>query len=320
MSGPGTDEEAIFAVLLPFRQQIRELENVYIRLFQEDLRWRIEDELSGSELDYARSLMAVPYEIFLREANEKLRGVNFGVTLGEWCETPERENDYDTEHWAETNVGGRHACRLRLRPGVKPSTAVLRLLDNLGDWKVDCHEFVYLAHWYALIKTKGAQVFDAEAPSPFELHPKGLGSSPLRSRRLFQREDNSSPMMTVFVPGADVEERGRTQETKHVEAALDEAPIGSRVMWVNLRARQSPDPDVQAYAKENSLKLSQGTFGAFPLSRGPFWDRRNVLTRSEIESELAAIAGRDSALSEKEIRQGIFIAEIEEYETPRPAG
>jgi hypothetical protein len=56
----GTDEEAIYAVLRPFNRDIAkldELRNAYFRLFREDLRDRIVDEMSGDELAYALYLL-----------------------------------------------------------------------------------------------------------------------------------------------------------------------------------------------------------------------------------------------------------------------
>lgn len=61
VEGIGTDEEAIFAALLPLNRDpglIQSLADAYQRLFREDLRARIVDEMSGSELDYALSLWA----------------------------------------------------------------------------------------------------------------------------------------------------------------------------------------------------------------------------------------------------------------------
>jgi glutaminase-like protein/uncharacterized protein DUF4157 len=57
----GTDEEAIYAVLRPFGRDLRLLEDLrlaYAALYSgEDLRSRIVDEMSGSELDYALYLL-----------------------------------------------------------------------------------------------------------------------------------------------------------------------------------------------------------------------------------------------------------------------
>lgn len=61
VEGWGTDEEAIFAVLLPFhrdRALLTQLEATYRNLTRgEELRNRLDDELSGSERDYALYLL-----------------------------------------------------------------------------------------------------------------------------------------------------------------------------------------------------------------------------------------------------------------------
>ena len=60
VEGFGTDEEAIYATLLPFNRDmraLRELMDAYERLYSENLRERVIDEMSGSELDYALYLL-----------------------------------------------------------------------------------------------------------------------------------------------------------------------------------------------------------------------------------------------------------------------
>ena len=64
VEGIGTDEEAIFAVLLPFKRdemQLARLTTAYLKISNgELLSKRLEEELSGSEYDYARYLMGGP--------------------------------------------------------------------------------------------------------------------------------------------------------------------------------------------------------------------------------------------------------------------
>lgn len=63
VEGAGTDEEAIFAALVPFNCNLAEINRVaaaYQRLHNEDLRARLADELSGSEYTYAMQLMGGP--------------------------------------------------------------------------------------------------------------------------------------------------------------------------------------------------------------------------------------------------------------------
>lgn len=56
----GTDEEAVYAVLTPFQRQmdlVDKLKLVYQVIYKENLRDRIDSEMSGSELDYALWLL-----------------------------------------------------------------------------------------------------------------------------------------------------------------------------------------------------------------------------------------------------------------------
>lgn len=60
VEGLGTDEEAIFSVLLPLKRNpnyIDQLKCTYLCLHNEDLTARLQDEMSGSELAYALYLM-----------------------------------------------------------------------------------------------------------------------------------------------------------------------------------------------------------------------------------------------------------------------
>lgn len=54
----GTDEEAIFATLLPFGRNTGELEDAFEKRYGDNLRATLVSELGGTELDYAMSLMA----------------------------------------------------------------------------------------------------------------------------------------------------------------------------------------------------------------------------------------------------------------------
>lgn len=67
VEGPGTDEEAIYATLVPFNRATEALENTYRSLCGESLREHIVDEMSGSERRHALSLLSFDPESFLSE-------------------------------------------------------------------------------------------------------------------------------------------------------------------------------------------------------------------------------------------------------------
>jgi hypothetical protein len=67
----GTDEEAVYATLRPFNRKTQDLEQTYHYLYNETLRWRINDEMSSDELRHALSLLSFDNESFLEEHFEE---------------------------------------------------------------------------------------------------------------------------------------------------------------------------------------------------------------------------------------------------------
>ena len=53
----GTDEEAAFAALLPFRRDTLKVQRAYQQMFGEDFRDRIEDEVKWGRVAYALDLL-----------------------------------------------------------------------------------------------------------------------------------------------------------------------------------------------------------------------------------------------------------------------
>jgi hypothetical protein len=77
VEGLGTDEEAIYAVLLPLNRDpalIKHVKAAYSSAYKEDLRERLIDEMSGTELDHA---------LYLLGEGPKGMDVKYGVEFGE---------------------------------------------------------------------------------------------------------------------------------------------------------------------------------------------------------------------------------------------
>ncbi len=67
----GTDEEAIYATLLPFNRATQDLEKTYLALFGNSLREEIIGEMSSDELDYALSLLSFDAGSFIEQNFEE---------------------------------------------------------------------------------------------------------------------------------------------------------------------------------------------------------------------------------------------------------
>ena len=233
VEGLGTDEEAIFAVLLPFNRNTLELQQEYQRRYDEDLRDRLVDELSGSELDYALELIETPYEHYIHEGNARLSGAPFGSfgDVSTFCLPEERETSagtkriywYDKEYW-DSDVKlqeGRPVCGIKLLSGKSPAEAIDVMFGHQDRWQIACAEFVQIVHLYALRHTLGAKRFDQRVGAGgFRLEVQRRQSTGVDTVVTWQRTNPSGPLVRSDTGQGD---------PRSVDAILAAAPIGSRV-------------------------------------------------------------------------------------------
>jgi hypothetical protein len=309
----GTDEEAIFAVLLPFRQNTLELQEEYQRLYHEDLRDRLVDEMSGSELAYALELLETPYERYLQEGNEKLASAPFGSfgDLSNYCFLEDRQTSagtkliywYDKEYW-ESGVDTVHrTCQVKLLPGKSAAAAIDAMFDHQDRWKIACAEFVQIVHLYALRHTLGAKRFDERV---------GRGGFTLEVKR---RESTGIDAVVTLSRQHPTQQMKRSDtgqpDPRSLEDILAAAPIGSRVRWTNLSGFR--EGKVNAWEHENTIKLGPDKFGAHGTATGIF-STSNTHTREEIE--LFTARGTNPKASASYVKNNIFISEIEIFRDP----
>lgn len=306
VQGPGTDEEAVYAALLPFRRDTLKVQRAYQEEFQEDLRDRIEDEMSGSELDYALDLLETPFERYVQEASTWLKrfpSIGFGLPWN-------RDDWFDGRFWKREFDTPKKEWKLVLDKGT-PHEAIDALFHEQGRWHVDCAVFVEVVKIYALRQSLGAKRFDQRIGKRMEL--RAHGSTGTRRRTLFKRD---SPTVTFTAEGADIPKQIGT-----VEEVLADAPIGSRVRWTSQllfdRANNLFGPEVFTieqqewpnWQHENTVKLGSDSYGAHGVG--------NRVSREKVESTIAEItADVFPNKSKSEIRAGIFISEIELFERP----
>lgn len=333
VEGAGTDEEAIFAALLPFRRDTLMLQRAYQELFDEDLRDRLEDELQEeqSELDYALDLMETPFERYLNEASSWLRrypAVGFGLPWG-------GKGWYDERFWRvedapKTKAKGKQdepdEKMLVLKSGA-PHEAIDALFHEQERWHVDCSVFAEVVQLYALRQSLGAKRFDARVADTFALREgppaeamelRRHGSTGVKSQLLFKRESATAEFTVTGV--------GPLAAVPPVEQVLAEAPIGSRVRWTSqllfdrwenpkgadlLAQGREEYPVWSAYQHENALKLGPDRYAAQGVGGG------GRASRQHIEDVLTEITtGAFPKRSETEIRANIYISEIEIFDQP----
>lgn len=311
VEGAGTDEEAIFAALLPFKHDTLLLQRAYNDLYREDLRERLVDEMSGSELEYALSLLETPYERLVQDANQRLAGAPFG-TFGDvtmFCGPEERETSgglertywYDREFWEHDFDAETKACKVRLLPGKSAAKAIDAMFDHQDRWKISCSEFVQIAHLYALRHSLGARRFDATVGAGgFTLEIKRRASTGLQTEVTFTRAKRDEAMRRSDTGEVD---------PRSVDGILATAPIGSRVRWTN----RDPRAQGTAWQNENTLKLGPDRFGAHGTATGLF-AKDNTHTREEVERLTAR--GTNPDADSAYVAANIFISEIEIFRSP----
>jgi len=341
----GTDEEAIYSVLLPFgrdQSKLNLLRHAYTEVAKansgeaESLDDRILDEMSGSELDYAIYLLFSPdraYQHYLREASDVLSSMVSGGqrTMGSEC-FDTKDDAFDQDYWKADIPGENEMCALLARTADRPSLAVKALFDSLtsfagGSWKVDCAEWVQIHHLYAMLKLLGPYRFDlqfgvASGKVPFAL--KEHRSTGLTTRSLFEREATSSHRQSKELMRPVLIERGRPvheaqnirsytklggkEQLRETETLLQQAPIGSRIMWSNGYLQAHPHSG-STFTFENTIKLGEDSFGAHGFAF------RKVFTREELEAKLAAEGKPADMSAETAAETYVFIEQIEIYST-----
>ena len=316
VEGCGTDEEAIYATLLPFQRHetlLLKLQNTYYKLYEEDLRDRLLDELEDDkdELKYARELFESPFEVLLREGAEMLSGkrdqprIGFGLSRaagGSW---------FDQRFWRL--IEDKDGVRLVQRKGT-PHAALDALFHHQERWGVDCAQFAQILEWYAFRHSLGAKDFDSQVGGTLVLRTRK--STGLETRILFSREEPGQPMKR----STDDEEDSRS-----IDEILEAAPIGSRIRWTSLLLIEHPPPVEQweaiskgeaapeqiAYQNENTIKLARDEFAAHPLGNVP---------RARIEEKLVSVTVKYvPGATEERARRKVFISEIEIFERPESA-
>ena len=306
VEGLGTDEEAVYASLLPFRRDTLKVQRAYQEEFNEDLRDRIENEMSGSELDYALDLLETPFERYVQEAStwlERFPSIGFGLPWN-------RDDWFDGRFWKREFDAPKKEWKLVLNKGT-PHEAIDALFHEQGRWHVDCAVFVEVVQLYALRQSLGAKRFDQRIGNRMEL--RAHGSAGTRRRTLFKRVSATAPFAAE---GADV-----PKQIASVEDVLADAPIGSRVRWTSQllfdKANNLFGPEVftieqqewPAWQHENTVKLAPNSYAAHGVG--------NRVSRADVESKIADITAEVFPdKSKSEIRAGIFISEIEVFERP----
>ncbi len=351
----GTDEEAVYATLLPFNRdsaKLQRLRSAYQQQYHESLKERIFDEFSGSQLDFALYLFLTPqeaYQYYLKQASRELSEVlKGGKSIGSGIlGSKEQKNSsgYDASFWLPANPindqGNSQKPALRLLPGKKPSEAIQEMYTSMSQprggsffsvWKADCGEWVQVHHLYAMLKVLGPYRFDERFGGGQEFWFKSHRSTGIKAGKLYFRSSANEKLKPALINKGEPKFKNDNDATPLIDNSLPErdpdellreAPIGSRIGWFNAAIMDPkiggkiPTEEAQGFANENSMKIGPDLFSAhgFGPSLSPLRLPQTRLTRRELALR-SLDYGSDPRLSlEENIQRTVFIGEIEIYQT-----
>ncbi len=302
----GTDEEAVYATLLPFNRdsgKLQRLRSAYQQQYHESLIERIFDEFSDSELDYALYLFLTPqeaYQYYLKQASRGLSDfLKGGKSIGEGIlESKEQKNSsgYDDSFWLPANPindqGDSQKLALRLLPSKKPSEAVQKMFISMSQkgirsyfsvWKADCGEWVQVHHLYAMLQVLGPYRFDERFGGGQEFWFKSHRSTGIKAGKLYFRSSANEKLKPALINKGEPKFKNDNDATPLIDNSLPErdpdellreAPIGSRIGWFNAAIMHPeiggkiPTKEAEGFANENSIKIGPNLFSAhgFPPS------------------------------------------------------
>jgi hypothetical protein len=258
------------------------------------------------------------YDRYLLEATDKLRGIGFGLQWGDWCsQKPSRDGErvegYDTEFW-EKKEDPVSLCKLVLRSSKKPADAIEALFnpDRKKLWLVDCGQFGQLAHYYALLRTRGAEEFNRMIGPNMEF--KQLFSTGLKTKALWAREAKNEPMRQVENVGGG----GQTPifaagvEPRPADEVIESAPVGSRVTFTNGFVARVATSVNASFVRENTMKVGHDAYVAHPFERGLI-TKSSIFTASEVKELMNQ--GTEPQFREHALGE-IFISEVQIYDLP----
>jgi hypothetical protein len=240
--------------------------------------------------EQAQQLPLISFEDALKEGSAALKP-EFGKTYGQSTGI-DRADGYDASEWTEVqegagpDEGGRHFIEAK---GNSSWVTLKHMFANFGKpvpkagggttlWSFDCFEFVEILHLYARWRSMPAQDFDKKFPklrigfftkasgewqTPFKVDaPKGKPYQLGEMKPVIKRDAAGNETQTF--------EPEKIPSKKSSKKLLDEAPIGTQIIWSNLDAAKKCGVDrtlsfCEAWQNENATKLGSDHYNAYPL-------------------------------------------------------
>jgi Protein-glutamine gamma-glutamyltransferase len=202
---------------------------------------------------------------------------------------------YDKRFWETAG-----AVNLKLKTGVKPSTAIDSIINNSsGNQTLDCAQYVEVVRLGATLMTDGDQLFDERFKNGLNL--RSHGSTSVETEISYERPSvNTLDTKQYFAINNNPEKVVYDSE----EQLLTAAPIGSRVSVTNFNIEDTLKPDSDA-------NVQMKTFALQIRKKG--WENENMIKIGK--NEYAAF-GIGEKVNLTAIKQCLFKIHIDVFKTP----
>ncbi len=247
------------------------------------------------------------FEGEIRNAVQRLRQAHFSRRAV--VTDPQYGEGYDARYWETVEAPAPIGLALAVRPQLRPSEAVAKVLDEPKRWYPDCAQWVQLVEICTRLLALGADEFDIRVPKPGRFMVGLFNSTGVWHRVGWQRKPHEpfnrftqiGPSFTQIGP---VQEPGEPDE-RSTEELLAAAPIGSRIAWT---VQMTLPPVLGNFRNENAVKLGSDLYAAHPFGY--------ALTRTELEQAYARQLSVGLSRTEAEVAGQIGVSVIQIYEVP----
>jgi Domain of unknown function (DUF4157) len=221
------------------------------------------------------------FEQALKEGAAKLRP-KFGVSPNQGG------GGYDASEWEgyqgeDTDPPGETI--LKLKKNVSPWVALDHMFKNIDKevpsstggktkWSFDCFEYVHILHLYAIWRSMERSEFEKAFPTlEIGFHSArmyGEWQETFKADRPGQAPYQFIKGETIDVPGhISIAPLSNVPIKKTWQQLLDEAPVGSQIIWSNIDAQKRCSKDktlpFSSFQNENATKLGKDSYSAHPF-------------------------------------------------------
>ena len=209
------------------------------------------------------------------------------------------KDDYNEEIFSQNTDGN---LELIKKEGNTPSKGIQDIIDDSGNYRFDCAEYVNLNHVYADYKTLGQEKFDEKYKDGLIIGNTTLSTTGIEVSEFYNRDNNTEDWYNSKNSPTGL----KTQQI------IGKAEIGTRIAFTSTAL-----PTSHAYRNENTMVTGFDISGNPLLTAHPLGSdlKMSSVTESLIQIIKAYNIENKITMTDEEVRNSIFISQIEIIKT-----